>query len=78
MISMKGFRCRAARRAWQVDDMRPALGAYNFSLAHTPNLDKLAAEGLTFARHYVQCGLFIVSKLVSAPPTCSRSPLRLI
>ena len=34
--------------------MRPALGAYNFSLAHTPNLDKLAASGLTFAHHYVQ------------------------
>jgi iduronate 2-sulfatase len=37
-----------------VDDMRPNLGAYNFSLAHTPNLDKLAAEGLTFQRAYVQ------------------------
>ena len=28
--------------------MRPALGAYNFSLAHTPNLDKLAAKGVRF------------------------------
>jgi arylsulfatase A-like enzyme len=37
-----------------VDDLRPSLGAYNFTLAHTPNLDKLASEGLTFARAYVQ------------------------
>ena len=37
-----------------VDDMRPSIGAYNFSLAHTPNMDRLAAEGVTFARHFVQ------------------------
>eukprot|EP00035_Acanthoeca_spectabilis_P002611 m.88621 g.88621 ORF g.88621 m.88621 type:complete len:535 (+) comp11659_c0_seq1:23-1627(+) len=37
-----------------VDDMRPSIGAFNFSLAHTPNLDKLAAEGLVFKRAYVQ------------------------
>lgn len=37
-----------------VDDMRPNLGAFNFSLAHTPNLDRLAATGLTFKRAYVQ------------------------
>jgi len=37
-----------------VDDMRPTLGAYNFSLAHTPNMDKLASEGVTFKRAYVQ------------------------
>ena len=42
-----------------VDDMRPAIGAYNFSLAYTPNLDRLAKEGLVFGRAYVQyayCG----------------------
>jgi len=37
-----------------VDDMRPNIGAYNFSLAHTPNLDRLASEGLTLKRAYVQ------------------------
>eukprot|EP00971_Amphidinium_carterae_P217850 4324491-Amphidinium_carterae.1 len=37
-----------------VDDMRPTLGAYNFSLAHTPNMDRLASEGVTFKRAYVQ------------------------
>jgi iduronate 2-sulfatase len=42
-----------------VDDMRPSIGAYNFSLAHTPNMDRMAREGLVFAQHYVQyayCG----------------------
>ena len=37
-----------------VDDMRPSIGAFNFSLAHTPNMDRLAANGLTFSRAYVQ------------------------
>ena len=36
--------------------MRTSLGAYNFSLAHTPNIDKLASESLTFKRAYVQYG----------------------
>ena len=42
-----------------VDDMRPAIGAYNFSLAYTPNMDRLAQEGLVFSRAFVQyayCG----------------------
>ena len=39
-----------------VDDMRPSLGAYNVTMpgsnamAHTPNIDKLASESLTFKR----------------------------
>ena len=37
-----------------VDDMRPSIGAFNFSLAHTPNIDALASTGLTFKRAYVQ------------------------
>ena len=37
-----------------VDDMRPSIGAYNFSLVHTPNMDKLASEALRFDRAYVQ------------------------
>ena len=36
-----------------VDDMRPSINAFNFSLAHTPNLDQLALEGLTFKRAFV-------------------------
>ena len=36
-----------------VDDMRPMMKlAYNFSYAHTPNMDRLAREGLTFTRAY--------------------------
>ena len=41
-----------------VDDMRPSLGAYNFSLpgqpSHSPNIDKLAASGTLFTQAYVQ------------------------
>ena len=37
-----------------VDDMRVNIGAYNFSLAHTPHLDNLAKSGLTFKRAFVQ------------------------
>jgi len=37
-----------------VDDMRPSIGAYNFTLAHTPNIDALASGGLLFTRAYVQ------------------------
>ena len=42
-----------------VDDLRPWLGCYDASLKHTPNIDKLAASGRLFSRHYVQvptCG----------------------
>ena len=36
-------------------DMRPMMNhAYNFSLAHTPNLDDLSKTGLTFSRAYCQ------------------------
>lgn len=34
--------------------MRPSIGAFNFSLAHTPNIDSLAESGLIFKRAYVQ------------------------
>ena len=34
--------------------MRPSIGAFNFSPAHTPNMDHLAATGLVFKRAYVQ------------------------
>ena len=37
-----------------VDDMRPSIGAFNFSLAHTPNMDALASSGMVFKRAYVQ------------------------
>ena len=41
-----------------VDDLRPQLGCYNVSVGglkmHTPNIDRLAARGLTFRHAYNQ------------------------
>lgn len=37
-----------------VDDLRPALGCYGDSLAHTPNIDRLAGEGVVFQKAYCQ------------------------
>lgn len=37
-----------------VDDLRPELGAYGNSIVKTPNIDRLAASGVTFMRAYVQ------------------------
>jgi iduronate 2-sulfatase len=37
-----------------VDDLRPQLGCYGDPLAKTPNIDKLAADGLLFNRAYCQ------------------------
>lgn len=36
-----------------VDDMRPELGCYGNPLAHSPNIDRLSAQGVTFDRAYV-------------------------
>ena len=40
-----------------VDDLRPAIGAYDYPGMHTPNMDRLAAEGTLFERAYVQVPL---------------------
>lgn len=37
-----------------VDDLRPELGAYGSDIAITPNIDKLAANGLLFENAYCQ------------------------
>lgn len=37
-----------------IDDLRPELGCYGSEVAITPNLDKLASEGLLFNRAYCQ------------------------
>lgn len=42
-----------------VDDLRPDLGCYGNSFVKSPNLDKLAAEGVLFENHYANvptCG----------------------
>lgn len=55
-----------------VDDLRPEMGAYGAAYAETPNLDRLASEGLVFLRHYVQvptCGASRFSMLTGLRPT---------
>jgi choline-sulfatase len=37
-----------------VDDLRPEFGAYGKNYVHSPNLDRLAARGVTFTRAYCQ------------------------
>ena len=37
-----------------IDDLRPEIGAYGSDIAITPNLDKLAGDGLLFNRAYCQ------------------------
>lgn len=37
-----------------VDDLRPALGVYGSSNAHTPNIDKLAKKSFVFANAFSQ------------------------
>jgi len=42
-----------------IDDLRPALGAYQDPIAQTPSIDRLAASGVIFQRAYCQyavCG----------------------
>lgn len=49
-----------------VDDLRPEISAFGSEQAVTPNIDKLAAEGLSFTNHFVQA------------PTCGASRLALL
>eukprot|EP00039_Didymoeca_costata_P024040 m.9058 g.9058 ORF g.9058 m.9058 type:complete len:519 (+) comp4000_c0_seq1:127-1683(+) len=37
-----------------VDDLRPQIGAYGVDYMHTPNIDKLAADGVLFEHAYSQ------------------------
>jgi len=49
-----------------VDDLRPELGCYGKAYMKTPHLDRLAKEGVTFSRHYIQA------------PTCGPSRFSLL
>lgn len=49
-----------------VDDLRPELKSFGVDYIHSPNIDKLAAQGRAFDRHYVQA------------PTCGASRYTLL
>lgn len=39
------------------DDLTPLLGCYGYAPAHTPNMDRLAARGVTFTQAYTPCAI---------------------
>lgn len=45
-----------------IDDLRPALGAYGDSIAITPHIDQLAAEGMTFRQTFCQAAVCAPSR----------------
>lgn len=45
-----------------IDDLRPALGAYDDSVAITPNLDRFAGEGMTFRQAFCQAAVCAPSR----------------
>ena len=58
-----------------IDDLRPELGCYGVSRIHSPNIDKLAAEGTLFERAYCNipvCGASRASLMTSIRPARGR------
>ncbi len=58
-----------------VDDLRPNLGCYRDRIAKSPNMDRLAAEGIVFERAYCQqavCGPSRASLLTGLRPDTTR------
>jgi iduronate 2-sulfatase len=45
-----------------VDDLRPQLGCYGHDHIHSPNIDRLASEGLLFERAYCQQAICMSSR----------------
>jgi iduronate 2-sulfatase len=45
-----------------IDDLRPTLGAYGDSIVLTPNIDRLAAEGMTFRQTFCQAAVCAPSR----------------
>ncbi|WP_276167464.1 sulfatase [Zobellia alginiliquefaciens] len=57
-----------------IDDLRPELGSYGSEIVQSPNLDKLASDGLQFNRAYCQqaiCGPSRASVLTGLRPETS-------
>lgn len=58
-----------------VDDLRPELNSYGANHIKSPNIDRLASEGLTFSRAYCNvpvCGASRASLLTGIKPTKNR------
>jgi len=45
-----------------IDDLRPTIGVYGDSIAITPNIDRLASEGMTFRNTYCQAAVCAPSR----------------
>lgn len=63
-----------------VDDLRPALGCYGDVKAITPNIDKLAADGIRFTHAYAQvnqfkCDITLEFNILNSNISNSASPL---
>ena len=55
-----------------VDDLRPSLGAYGLPGRHTPHMDSLAAQGVTFDAAYTQYAVWCGSP-AGVPVPASRT-----
>ena len=61
LLGTAGFLCHATAAAkkpnvlfFAVDDLRPDLACYDKTYIHSPNIDRLAADGFLFNRAYCQ------------------------
>ena len=60
-----------------VDDLRPQLGCYGLTQVKSPNIDRLAAQGLVFNRAYCMvptCGASRASLMTSIRPASAAKP----
>jgi arylsulfatase A-like enzyme len=79
-LALPGLRAATAGRRYNVlfiavDDLKPNLGCYGNRLAISPNIDGLAARGLTFTRAYCQqavCSPSRTSLLTGRRPDTTR------
>ncbi len=57
-----------------VDDLRPELGCYGKEYVRSPNIDKLASEGIVFANHYANVPTCGASRFTLLTGMLPRSP----